>query len=104
MDFIRARNIEIGRFLSSLDPVNAPQGKVDGYTDVWGNYQMNTRIADLRAENVIHILMREGLEESSIEKEVNGESKPVGDCKLQYPCSINDRKQNRRVELRIMEQ
>jgi outer membrane protein OmpA-like peptidoglycan-associated protein len=74
---------------------------LDGYTDVWGGYEMNERISDLRVQNVKNILIREGQDPTTISTIIHGESKPIGACKLQYPCSIKDRQQNRRVEVRI---
>jgi outer membrane protein OmpA-like peptidoglycan-associated protein len=74
---------------------------LDGYTDVWGGYEMNERISELRVQNVKNILIREGHDPMTINATIHGESKPIGPCKLQYPCSIKDRQQNRRVEVRI---
>ena len=74
---------------------------LDGYADTWGTYTSNERISQLRAENIKNTMIKYGIDESRINIVWHGESVPFGGCLLYYPCPVEDRKQNRRVEIRI---
>lgn len=76
--------------------------QLDGYTDTWGPYEANSRISELRVQNIYHILLNNGIPENRIEMKWHGETIPLGDAKLMYPCPVEGRKENRRVEIRIL--
>ena len=75
--------------------------KLDGYADTWGTYAVNQRISELRAENIRNIIIGNNISEDRVEIIWHGESVPFGGCLLYYPCPVDDRKQNRRVEIRL---
>lgn len=74
---------------------------LDGYADTWGSYTSNTRISELRSINIRNILVLNGISKDRITLNWHGESVPFGGCLLEYPCPVEERKQNRRVEMRI---
>ncbi|MDC1221239.1 OmpA family protein [Salibacteraceae bacterium] len=74
---------------------------LDGYADTWGTYSANQRISQLRAINIKNTMEKYGIDESRVDIIWHGESVPFGGCLLYYPCPVEDRKQNRRVEIRI---
>lgn len=74
---------------------------LDGYADTWGSYTSNTRISELRAINIRNTLVLNGIAAQRVKIKWHGESVPFGGCLLEYPCPVEDRKQNRRVEIRI---
>jgi outer membrane protein OmpA-like peptidoglycan-associated protein len=82
-----------------------PSFKVElsGYTDTYGPYKDNIRIASLRAINIENILKANGIEKNRIVSKWYGERVPFNGCLTEYPCPIPERKQNRRVEIRLID-
>lgn len=99
----KSGNNEMFRVLKEVQLTKNVEIVLDGYTDVWGGYEMNDRISELRVKNIQNLLISKGQNQEEIESIVHGESSPMGKCKLQYPCPLNEREQNRRVEVRINE-
>jgi outer membrane protein OmpA-like peptidoglycan-associated protein len=64
--------------------------ELDGYTDTWGSYKSNDRVAELRATNLKNILLLNKIEEKRIETNWHGEMIPFGGCLLQYPCPVSE--------------
>lgn len=75
---------------------------VDTYTDFWGKYNTNLRISELRAINIRNYLSLRGIDPSRISVIWHGESAPVGNSKTTYPVVIEQRKLNRRAEIRLI--
>lgn len=96
-------NKEMFQVIKNVQAENEVEIILDGYTDVWGGYEMNDRISQLRVLNIQNLLIEKGQNRTQIQSIVHGESRPMGGCKLQYPCPLNEREQNRRVEIRIKE-
>lgn len=96
-------NQEMFQVIKNVQNDNSVEIILDGYTDVWGGYEMNDRISQLRVMNIQNLLIEKGQKRQDIQSIVHGESRPMGGCKLQYPCPLNEREQNRRVEIRIKE-
>jgi len=76
--------------------------ELSGYADVSGSFAANQRISDLRASNIKNYLGLKGLDKNRISVVAFGEMVPFGGCILEYPCPISERKQNRRLEIRIL--
>jgi|GEM_PF-670802 OOP family OmpA-OmpF porin len=75
--------------------------KLDGFTDTYGTRAVNDRISYLRAYNLHNLLVSKGVRMENITMVAHGESKPIGRCAYEYPCPIEDRQKNRRVEVRL---
>jgi outer membrane protein OmpA-like peptidoglycan-associated protein len=77
------------------------QIRIDGFTDTWGTFESNQRVSELRAKNIRNLLRLRGIEESNMEVVFHGETIPRGPCILDYPCPVELRNTNRRVEIRL---
>lgn len=75
--------------------------KIDGFTDTWGSFESNQRISELRAKNIRNLLVLRGFDDEDMEVTYHGETIPRGGCILNYPCPVELRNENRRVEIRI---
>lgn len=74
---------------------------IDGYTDTWGSHVANMQLSERRVESLKNTLVKKGIDETRIQINTHGEMIPTGQCKLYYPCPVEERQQNRRVEVRI---
>ncbi|GAB4377125.1 MAG: hypothetical protein Kow0075_05160 [Salibacteraceae bacterium] len=95
-------NLDVYHLIKNLR--NNPEWNVllDGYADTWGPVAANERISQLRVKNLANLLVLKGIDEKRIEYTWHGETIPTGGCKPAYPCPVDMRKQNRRVEVRII--
>jgi len=75
--------------------------RIDGFTDTWGSFESNERISELRANNLKNLLLMRGYSEKQLEVIYHGETIPRGPCILNYPCPLEERQENRRVEIRL---
>ncbi|GAB4295631.1 MAG: hypothetical protein Kow0068_20220 [Marinilabiliales bacterium] len=74
--------------------------KIVGHTDSWGDDYYNQLLSVKRANSVKEYLVNMGIDPSRItEVEGKGEKELVNNCKDGIPCSIEDHKLNRRVEI-----
>lgn len=88
---------------STLDDVAATLNKypdvhvkVDGYTDSIGNAQSNLRLSQVRANNVVAILVHKGISADRLTAEAHGQENPVDDN-----STNGGRANNRHVTLQV---
>jgi OmpA-OmpF porin, OOP family len=70
--------------------------KIGGYTDNTGNKEANLRLSQDRATNVMHELVRRGVDPSQLEAQGYGEEYSVADNSIP-----EGRQKNRRISLRV---
>lgn len=92
---------DVAKAIKQLQADSTLRVSLDGYADTWGTYNSNKRISELRSLNIRNLMIREGIDASRITLNWHGESVPFGGCLLEYPCPVEQRKQNRRVEIRV---
>src|SRR5207248_1901867 len=73
--------------------------KVEGHTDSQGNAEHNLDLSRRRAASVVKYLVDHGIDEARLTSEGYGLTQPIADNQ-----TAKGREQNRRVELKILEQ
>jgi len=90
------------RLLKQLEADDNSTIQLDGYTDTWGSFEQNARISELRATNLKNLLIKKGISADRISEVSHGELSPIDQCILEYPCPVEERRNNRRVEIRLL--
>jgi len=72
---------------------------IDGHTSDDGNYEMNMKLSQQRANNVKKYLISKGIDSSRLDAKGFGPNKPLNNGK-----TLNERALNRRVELKLSNQ
>jgi len=76
--------------------------EISSHTDQEGPESYNENLSKLRTKRVSQYLINQGINVDRIIEKWYGETKPIIDCEKE-DCDLNDRRLNRRSELRIIE-
>lgn len=89
------------RVLQTLRADPTQEVRIDGFTDTYGSFESNQRVSELRAKNIRNLLQLRGVSEGNMEVVFHCKTIPRGPCILNYPCPVELRDTNRRVEIRL---
>ena len=103
-DFDRSRlkpasNAELNRLVEFLNENPTIKVRISGHTDSVGDGDYNYKLSERRAKSVVRYLVSKGIAENRIEGRWYGEMKPIADN-----TTIEGRRENRRVEMTIIEE
>ena len=89
---------ELAKLLKNFDQI---QLEIKAFTDSRGPEQYNSSLAKRRADKVVALLAKEGIDQSRISSIAIGESEIYNKCKEGTPCAEEEHAKNRRVDFRF---
>ena len=92
---------ELDQVAALLKKSAAATLEVGAHTDASGSARYNLRLSQQRAQAVAAYLTKKGIASKRLRAVGYGETKPLNRCKRGIRCSEAERRQNRRVELRV---
>ncbi len=75
--------------------------EVGAHTDASGSASYNLRLSQRRAQAVSNYLVKRGIAQKRIRFKGYGETQPLNRCRRGVRCTEAEKRQNRRVELRV---
>lgn len=92
---------ELDQVAALLKKSPAATAEVGAHTDASGSARYNLRLSQQRAQAVAAYLTKKGIASKRLRAVGYGETKPLNRCKRGIRCSEAEKRQNRRVELRV---
>ncbi|MBK6931550.1 MAG: OmpA family protein [Saprospirales bacterium] len=89
---------EVAELLRSAPAVTA---EIGAHTDASGSASYNLRLSQRRAQAVSAYLANKGVAQRRLKARGYGETQPINRCRRGVRCSDAEKRQNRRVELRL---
>lgn len=89
---------ELDRLAGILEDTPTMRIEISGHTDNTGSLDLNNRLSQSRAQAVVEYLVQKGTDRSRLEFRGYGPSQPIADN-----ATAEGRKENRRVEFKILE-
>lgn len=89
---------EVAELLNAAPAVTA---EIGAHTDASGSAAYNLRLSQRRAEAVRAYLVKKGVAARRLKARGYGETQPINRCRRGVRCSEAEKRQNRRVELRL---
>ena len=77
--------------------------ELSAHTDSRGNASYNERLSRRRAESVVTYLVQQGIQPNRLIPIGSGESKIRNGCLDGVPCSENQHRANRRIEMKMIQ-
>jgi len=93
-----AKILEIGRMLSSIDNYINVEGNTDSVAINTYEFKDNWALASSRADNVLRVLLKAGIQPARISSKSNGESRPIASND-----TVEGKAANRRVDIVILD-
>ncbi len=91
--------LELDRIVEFLEKNSTVNIKIEGHTDNVGDEKYNKKLSLMRAGSVVNYIISKGIDKSRIVKSGAGSKSPIASNKNE-----KGRRQNRRVEMTIMEE
>lgn len=92
---------ELDEVAALLKKSPAVKLEIGAHTDAGGSASYNLRLSQQRATAVSAYLMRKGISARRLTARGFGETKPLNRCRRGVRCSEAEKRQNRRIELRV---